>query len=179
MTEPGASEDIYLGRFVRPHGIRGELKLYASEDFWFEVLQSNQLYVERTQADGDVVKYPVHVESARPHGKQFVLKLEGVDDRSRAEEEVGASLFVDAAELDVDLPDHELPFQVTGMVVRTEDGRELGRVTAVLDSPGQRVYEVTGDNGVVLIPAVPAFIVGRDDARGEMTIRPIPGLIDE
>jgi hypothetical protein len=30
----------------------------------------------------------------------------------------------------------------------------------------------------VLIPAVPAFVVGRDEERGEITIRPIPGLID-
>jgi len=166
MTESGGTEDIFLGRFVRAQGIRGELKLYASEDFWFEVLQSNRLFVERTIADGDIVRYPVHVER------------EGIDDRNRAEEEVGGSLLVDRTELDVDLPDRELPFQVTGTLVRTEDGRVLGRVTAVLDSPGQRVYEVTGENGIVLIPAVPAFVVGRDEERGEMTIRPIPGLID-
>ncbi len=178
MTESGGTEDIFLGRFVRAQGIRGELKLYASEDFWFEVLQSNRLFVERTIADGDIVRYPVHVERARAHGNQFVLKLEGIDDRNRAEEEVGGSLLVDRTELDVDLPDRELPFQVTGTLVRTEDGRVLGRVTAVLDSPGQRVYEVTGENGIVLIPAVPAFVVGRDEERGEMTIRPIPGLID-
>ncbi len=171
-------EEIFLGRFVRAQGIRGELKLYASEDFWFEALESEHLFVERT-VDGETERRPVNVEDARPHGAQFVLKLEGIDDRNRAEEEVGADLFVDATRLDVELPDRELPFQVTGMLVRTEDGRVLGRVTGVLDSPGQRVYEVTGDaGGVVLIPAVPAFVVARDEEKGEMTIRPIPGLID-
>jgi 16S rRNA processing protein RimM len=170
-------EEIFLGRFVRAHGIRGELKLYASEDFWFEVLESEHLFVERT-VDGEPQRRSVHIEDARPQSTQFVLKLEGIDDRNRAEEEVGADLFVDATHLDVDLPDRELPFQVTGMLVRTEEGRVLGHVTGVLDSPGQRVYEVTGDAGVVLIPAVPAFVVGRDEEKGEMTIRPIPGLID-
>jgi 16S rRNA processing protein RimM len=177
MTTEG-SEEIFLGRFVRAHGIRGELKLYASEDFWFEVLESEQLFVQRTR-DGNVERRPVHVERAKPHGTQFLLKLEGVDDRNRAEEEVGADLFVDSERLDVPLPDRELPYQVIGTLVKTDDGRVLGRVTAVLSSSAQRVYEVTGDDGgVLLIPAVPAFVVGRDEARGEMTIHPIPGLID-
>jgi 16S rRNA processing protein RimM len=101
-----------------------------------------------------------------------------VDDRGEAEAEVGADLFVDVSRLDVELPDRELPFQVMGMTVRTEDGRVLGRVTNVLASSAQSVYEVTGESGRVLIPAVPAFIVARDSERGEMTVRPIPGLLD-
>jgi 16S rRNA processing protein RimM len=177
MSAAPDNDSIYLGRFVKAHGIHGELKLYASEDFWFEVLQSRELYAQRSNGD-DVERYPVRVESARPHGAQFVLKIEGIDDRSTAEGEVGAELFVDLSSLDVALPERELPFQVIGMSVRTDDGRAVGTVTGVLVSPGQRVYEVTGEAGVVLIPAVPAFVVGRDDERGEMTIRPIPGLLD-
>lgn len=177
MTVPPQNDSIYLGRFVKAHGIRGELKLYASEDFWFEVLQSRELYAERATGD-DVERFPVRVEQARPQGAQFVLKIEGVDDRAEAEREVGTELFVDLSALDVALPERELPFQVIGMNVRTDDGRAVGTITAVLDSPGQRVYEVTGESGVVLIPAVPAFVVGRDEARGEITIKPIPGLID-
>lgn len=171
------TQEVFLGRFVRAHGIRGEIKLYASEDFWFEVLESEHLFVERT-VDGKTERRAVHVERARAHGTQFLLKLEGIDDRTGAEAAVGDDLFVDAANLDVPLPERELPFQVTGFLVKTEDGRTLGRVTGVMDSPGQRVYEVTGESGVVLIPAVPAFVVGRDEEKGEMTIRPIPGLID-
>jgi 16S rRNA processing protein RimM len=177
MTESSEMESLYLGRFVKAQGIKGELKLYASEDFWFEVLESQELYAERTTGD-DVERYPVRVEASRPHGAQYVLKIEGVNDRGEAQREVGAELFVDLARLDVELPKQELPFQVLGMSVRTDDGRMLGTITSVLDSPGQRVYEVTGDSGVVLIPAVPAFVVGRDEERGEITIRPIPGLID-
>jgi 16S rRNA processing protein RimM len=177
MTGPANMESLYLGRFVKAQGIHGEVKLYASEDFWFGALASQELYAERANGD-DVERYPVRVEEARPHGAQYVLKIEGINDRGEAEREVGAELFLDLSRLDVALPDHELPFQVIGMSVRTDDGRAIGTITGVLDSPGQRVYEVTGESGVVLIPAVPAFVVARDEERGEMTIRPIPGLID-
>jgi 16S rRNA processing protein RimM len=107
------------------------------------------------------------------------MKLEGIDGRGDAEKQVGANLFIDMQEPDVDLPDYELPFQVLGMHVKTEDGRELGHITDVIASPGQNVYEVTAEGGnKVLIPAVDAFIVARNFDDGEMTVRPIPGLLD-
>jgi 16S rRNA processing protein RimM len=172
------TDRIHLGRFVKAFGIRGELKLYLSDDFWAEALDSNVLFVAR-EADDGATRLPVHVERAQPHGGQYIVKLDGCDDRDDAEEQVGADLFLDAKKLDVALPDRELPHQAMGMTVRIEDGRVLGKVTSVLVGPAQNVYEVTGDDGkVALIPAVPAFIVRRDDERGEIVIRVIPGLVD-
>jgi 16S rRNA processing protein RimM len=167
--------EVFLGRFVKAFGIRGELKLYASGDFWMEALASGRLFVAR---EGDAEKRAVAVEYAQRHQKQYIVKLEGIDDRNQAEGEVGADLFIDLQERDVALPDYELPFQVMGMHVRTEDGREIGTVTGVIASPAQNVYEVTGEAGKVLIPAVDAFIVARNFDAGEMTVRPIPGLLD-
>lgn len=169
------AHEVFLGRFVKAFGIKGELKLYAAEDFWFEALDSERLFVAR---EGDAEKRAVAIEYAQPHQKQYIVKLEGIHDRSAAEEEVGADLFIDIETLDVPLPDRELPFQVIGMHVRTEDGREIGTITGVLASPGQSVYEVTGESGKVLIPAVDAFIIARNFDEGEMTVRPIPGLLD-
>jgi 16S rRNA processing protein RimM len=168
--------EVHLGRFVKAFGIKGELKLYASGDFWFDALESQRLYVAR---EGQDDKRAVVIEYAQAHQKQYIVKLEGIDERNDAEKEVGADLFIDMQEPDVDLPEYELPFQVMGMHVRTEDGRDLGHITDVIASPGQSVYEVTGDGGnKVLIPAVDAFIVARNFDDGEMTVRPIPGLLD-
>jgi 16S rRNA processing protein RimM len=168
--------EIFLGRFVKAFGIRGELKLYASPDFWMEALASQRLFVAR---EGDEGRRSVVVEYAQAHQKQYIVKLEGIEERNDAEQEVGADLFIDMQEPDVKLPDYELPFQVMGMHVKTEDGRDLGHITDVIASPGQNVYEVTaGNGGKVLIPAVDAFIVARNFDDGEMTVRPIPGLLD-
>jgi 16S rRNA processing protein RimM len=170
-----SENDVFLGRFVKAFGIKGELKLYASDDFWMEALASRKLFIAR---DGDTDRRSVRVEYAQPHQKQYIVKLEGVEERSHAEQDVGAYLFIDLNEPDVALPEYELPFQVMGMHVRTEDGRDLGHITDVIISPGQSVYEVTGENGKVLIPAVDAFIIARDFEADEMTVRPIPGLLD-
>jgi 16S rRNA processing protein RimM len=168
--------EVFLGRFVKAFGIKGELKLYAAGDFWIEALASQRLFVAR---DADTERRNVTVEYAQAHQKQYIVKLEGVEDRRGAEQEVGAYLFIDIEEPDVALPDYELPFQVMGMHVKTEDGRDIGHITDVIASPGQNVYEVTAESGgKVLIPAVDAFIVARNFDDGEMTVRPIPGLLD-
>ncbi|MBI4720052.1 MAG: hypothetical protein HY770_02235 [Chitinivibrionia bacterium] len=49
----------------------------------------------------------------------------------------------------------------------------------MLFTPAHPIYEVTGENGVSLVPAVPEFIVGVNIEAGEIIIKPIPGLLNE
>ena len=75
-------------------------------------------------------------------------------------------------------PEAPRPWQIVGTKVRTEDGVDLGEVSSVIYSAAHDVYEVTGDAGSFLVPAVPEFIVAVDEASGVITIRPMPGLLD-
>ena len=171
------TDRIHLGRFVKAFGIRGELKLYTSDDFWPEALDSQVLFIAR-ESDPDNERSVV-LERSQPHGGQYIVKIEGVDDRTDAEEIVGEDLFLDGDEIDVPLPTRERPHQAIGMTVRTDEGRVIGKVTHVMYGPQQSVYEVTSDEGKVsLIPAVPAFVISRDEQKQEIVIRVIPGLID-
>ncbi len=171
------TDKIHLGRFVKAFGIRGELKLYTSDDFWPQALDSEELFIAR-EADPENERSVV-VERAQAHGGQYIVKIEGVDERGDAEELVGEDLFLDATQIDVPLPERERPHQAIGMTVRTDEGRVVGKVTHVLFGAEQSVYEVTSDEGkVALIPAVPAFVVSRDEAKKEIVIRVIPGLLD-
>ena len=171
------TQPIYLGRIVKAFGIRGELKFAGSDDFWAGVLESKKMYVQKL-VDGQVRRDELRLERYRPHGGCFIFKVAGIEDRNAAEEEVGAEYFVDAGELDVELPDRELPFQVIGKTVRLESGDVIGTIRSVVFSSAHPVYEVKTGEGVVLIPSVPEFVVGRDEASETITIRPIPGLID-
>jgi len=178
VPNPSPETGIYLGRLVKAFGIKGEIKFVGSEDFWIDVLRSQNLYMQQL-VDGRVEKRDVRVDRFRPHGLNVVIRIEGVDDRDAAEAIVGSEFFIEESQIDVDLPPDELPYQVVGRTVRLEDGREIGTITSVIFSAAHPVYEVRGDEGVVLIPAIPQFVVGRDEGNSEITIRPIPGLIDE
>lgn len=170
--------DIYLGRIVKAFGIRGELKFHPSDDFWEEVLESRklELYSERS---GKTTKLPFELVEKRPHGRSYVVKLKGIDDRNRAEELVGSELFVDEEVLDVALPHALLPFQVVGMTVKDEAGNVLGRVARIVYSAAHDVYEVERNGATFMVPAIPEFIVNVNEDEGEMTIRPLPGLIED
>jgi 16S rRNA processing protein RimM len=169
---------VFLGRLVKPFGIKGELKFVGSYDFWDDALRSKRIIMQREVGE-DVQARPVSIERARPHGDNYVVKLEGVDDRNGAEAAVGAELFFDPSTLDVALPDRELPFQIVGSRVKTEDGEVIGMISDIMFSAAHPLYEVSRESGKVLIPAVPEFVVDRDRAHGEITIRAIPGLLDD
>jgi len=173
-----AMPDVYLGRLVKAFGIRGALKFNPAADFWEGVLASKHLVLRTETADGSE-KREVVLSSSRPHGNGYVVDLEGVTDRNAAEDLAGSELFIDAGNIDVELPEKKLPFQVIGAAVRTPEGRVLGEVTNVIFSPAHDVYEVGGERGTFLVPAVPEFVVSMDADKREITVRTIPGLVGE
>jgi 16S rRNA processing protein RimM len=170
--------EVFLGRFVKPFGIRGELKFVGTDDFWPAVLESKQLEM-RWLENGEVQSRPFSFERYRQHGGHFVVRIDGVEDRSDAEAAVGGEVFIDYRDLDVAPPEEARPFQLVGRAVRLEGGRELGKVRSVMFSAAHPVYVVDGPDGEVMIPAVDEFVVGADEETGVITIRPIPGLVDE
>ena len=170
--------DIYLGRIVKAFGIRGELKFHPSEDFWQSVLESKHLMLHSPMDDG-VNTRPAVLQTWRPHGSGFVVELDGVKDRNDAEAAVGTELFIADDQLDVDMPDEPLPFQLLGITAKTESGEVLGEISAILRSKAHDIYEITGASGSFMVPAVPEFIISVDVSDHTMIVRPVPGLMEE
>ena len=81
--------DVFLGRLVKAFGIRGELKLDPTADFWEDILRSKRLVLRR-ETDGGIEERPRRAREFRPHGRCYVVDVEGVADRNAAEELVGS-----------------------------------------------------------------------------------------
>ena len=106
----------------------------------------------------------------------WVAHFKEVKDRSAAEALVGWDVLIPEAARAPLPPGEYYVDQLVGLEVVTDTGRPLGRMTDVIHSPANDVYET--DLGV-LIPSVSAFILGVDlDAR-RITVRDTPGLLDE
>lgn len=110
-------------------------------------------------------------------GRSPRVKLEGIDDR-----EAAAALrdeYVQVAEGSLAaLPEGEYyRFQLIGLAVRSEDGRDLGAITEVIATGGTDVYVARGPLGEVLIPATEQVIKEIDLGARTMTIEVIPGLL--
>lgn len=110
------------------------------------------------------------VATARPHRGRWLVRFEGIDDRTAAEGLRGTVLCA------VPLPapagaDELWVHQIVGAEVRGPDGRLLGTITAVEPNPAHDLLVL--DDGT-LVPAV--FVV--DHHHGVVVVDPPPGLLD-
>ena len=148
-----------MGRVGRPHGIDGG---------FFVENPSSRVAVFRSGAKLYAAGEPVKVVASR-HGSggRPVIRLDRHVER-------GAELAVARATLP-ELTDRDefYVFQLVGLVVEEEDGRQLGRVREVLEYPANDVLEL--DSGVSL-PLVEACVRQVDLAGGRIVVA--AGFVD-
>ncbi|MGC9348263.1 MAG: ribosome maturation factor RimM [Anaerolineae bacterium] len=163
---------LAVGRVLRPHGIRGELKIEVLTDYPERLVELDKVYIGESYQPHEVV-------SARPHKKAVLLKLKEYQDRNAAEELRDELVYV-AIEDAIPLEEDEYyEYQVEGLEVITDEGDLLGEVVDVLTVPrGHDVLVVHGPVGETLIPMIEDIVVELDLDAGRMVIHPLPGLLN-
>lgn len=152
---------IRVGQVVGAFGVRGAVKVMSLTDFPDRFEPGSELYLA-----GDRRR----VEWSRPQPSGLVVKLSGVDDRTRAEGLYGSFLEVPDEEL------RQLPegrwyhHQLLGLAVVTAAGRDLGTLAEVLTAPANDVWVARGAGGEHLIPAVADALVAVDLETGRVTV---------
>jgi 16S rRNA processing protein RimM len=144
---------IVVGKIAGPYGIKGWLKVVSFTDPRDNLLGYRPWRLARGgQIDA------VEVEAARPHGRVYVVKIKGIDDRRSAEALADAEIAIDASALPR-LPDNEFYWRdLLGMAVVLPDGALLGRVVELIETSANDVLVVESDTGRRLIPFVAAVI---------------------
>ena len=159
---------IPIGRVVAPWGIRGEVKVEVLTDFPDRFSCGEILYLQGRA---------VTIKSSRYRGNTAILKLDTIDSRNSAELIRGASLEVPFTELKP-LPKGEYyRFQLIGLEVCSTEGKSLGKISNVMPTGSNDVYEVSTETGSFLIPAIDDVVKSIDLDKGRMTIQIIKGLL--
>lgn len=159
------SEYLMIGEIVKPQGVRGEVKARpcTCDPERFEGLET--VYVER---DGCFA--PLNIRVNRLGADAVFLNVEGVTDRDAAEKLRGTKLYIDrahAVELDEDT---NFLADLYGLRGAVSDGRDLGKLTDVLQPGGNDVYVFKGPLGEVLVPALKSVVLAVDLEKGEMRL---------
>jgi 16S rRNA processing protein RimM len=166
---PSEPAFLAIGRILRPHGVRGELRVEIHTDFPERFGVYRRVYV------GPGYK-PYQIEAHRPHGGRVLLKLREVADRTAAEELRGQWVYI-AIEDAVPLAKGEVYLHdMLGLRVETVEGEQLGEVADIIETGANPVYVVRGLQGEILIPDIPDVIEEIDLPRGELIVRLIEGL---
>jgi len=160
-----------VGRVLRPHALRGEIRVLAYSASGRNLQRGRPVYLMGERRI---------IERARPDHEGWILKLSGIGHRNDVETLRGELL--EAADNDVLRDDDESYFlhELIGLrVVISATGEELGRVAEVLQPGANDVYVVRGEKGESLIPAIAQVIERIDVSGGEISITPLPGMLDE
>ena len=166
---------LAVGQVLRPHGIRGELRVKVITDYPERLGQHACFYLGYPDSPEAVRRYPV--EKWRLHKEVLLLKLTGCDDRNVAEELRGMLVQIPIEEA-VPLEEGEFyQFQLIGIRVETEDGEWLGQVVEVLETNANDVYVVRGPRGEVLLPAVEDVVLELNLQSRQMVVHLLPGML--
>ena len=192
---------VIVARIARPHGIRGGLLLEAETDHAEALFRAGRRLdlidaasdaragaAARADAGADAradagaptgAPRPraLTVETARPHGRRWLVEVREVADRTTAEKLRGARLGVPREELP-NLPDGGyLLHDLIGMSVCDAD-MTIGVIREVYDQPGAPLLALDVDGRERLIPFEAELVVELDFEAGEVHMKLPAGLLD-
>ena len=172
-TRPSGSalRFLVIARIMGPVGTDGVVRARLLTDFPEHFSQLTTVHL------GDNLR-PHRVELVRFDSTTVDLKIDGIEDaaQARALRDQEIQIPIDQA---MPLPPEQYYWhQIIGLVVHTDDGRNLGEVTDVLRTGANDVYVVGRGNEELLIPAIEDVIVSIDVPGVAMTVHLIPGLED-
>ena len=170
---------LLVGRVVRAHGVRGEIKVLPETDDAERLRELEAVYI----GAGAETAARYDVAGTRPQptkrGLLLVFQLEGVAVREEAEALRGLPVFAREEDLPPLAEDEFFLHDLVGLGVETDAGEPVGVVREVLDLPAHPVCVVAREGKPdALIPAVPEFIVEVDLEAERLVIRPVEGLLD-
>lgn len=164
MAQPGF---LVLGRVVKVHGVRGEVKMACLADAWEPFRTLSRVWMG--PPDGPFQLF--RLERAQGRGRAVVLKLAGVETPEAAAGLVGHEVAVPRAEAPSPPDGVYYHYDILGLEV-LEEGRPLGTVREILETPAHDVYVVRGPLGEWMLPATRAHIRRIDVAAGCIEIEP-------
>lgn len=161
--------DWTIGRVVAPFGIRGEMKTEILTDFpeRFEELQEVAL------VSGSGETRVLNVQGARLHKGRVLLKLRGIETLEDVEAWRGAEVRVPRSAAVPLAPGDYYVSDLVGMEIVTRDGRRVGPVEDILQSPAHDLLRT----GEVLIPMVRAIVLEIDIEARRIVVDPPLGLL--
>jgi len=165
---------IGLGRISGAHGIRGAVKVRPDA-------AAATTDPEVFAALGEVVigGQTFAILQADRLKNQVLLRLAGVDTRSRAEQLTGRQVLGDRRRFPPLPPGEYYWFQLLGLpVYDVGDGALLGRLQEILPTPGHDVYVVVQGQRELLLPAVAEVVVEINLEEGFLKVAPTPGLLE-
>lgn len=177
-------DHVAVGKVIKAHGIKGEVKVFPysgyPDDFksYDEIMLCAAVPLGANRRDEPCVGEEYAVDRSRSQEKVAILQLRGVTNRDGAEALRGMELLIRKDKLPPLEVDCYYWHDLKGLTVKTDDGREIGRVTDLLVTAAHYILVVKGGGREYMIPAKNEFVARIDQEEGVLHITPPPGLLE-
>lgn len=174
---PNSESDFRrIGSLLKPIGLRGEFVLHGESDFLDWLSQRKVLYA----ATGSGMT-PWKVLSSRFQKERLVFRVDALPDRTAVEAARGTELYVTEKEAREALADPDFFYNsdLVGLnMIDATSGSAYGKVTGVLEMPGQNLLQVDGEKGEFLFPFTQPLVVDVDVSEGTISVDMPEGLME-
>lgn len=163
---------LRIGVISNTHGIRGEVKVFPTTDIpeQFENLESILL-------DTGKERLILEIERVRYFKNMVILKFKGYDNINAIEQYKGKDLLI-TREQAVPLEEGEFfIMDIVGSRVITDENKELGILTAVMETGANNVFVVKKTDGKeLLLPYIPDCVLNIDVEEKLIQVHMMKGL---
>lgn len=161
------------GKIVGTHGIKGEVRIDPWCDSPEFLCAFKKLFLD---ADGKTL---IEVNS-RPHKNITLCKIRGVDTVDEAEKLMGKIVYINRDDITLEKGVNFVQ-DLIGLDVKDADsGIIYGKITNVLQTGANDVYEITDENKkTYLAPVIDDVIIKTNIDDGFILIRPMKGIFGD
>lgn len=165
---------LEVGKIVSTHGLNGDVKVDPWCDDGNFLCEFEELYLD------SYGKEKIKILSAKVHKNIVLMRIDGVNSIEKAELLRGKVIFMDRNDVELSEGEHFIQ-DILGLdVFDVDTGTRYGKVTDVLKTGANDVYQVTSDDGKdYLIPVIEEVICKVDLNKNFMKIRPLRGIFDD
>lgn len=164
--------EVLVGEVIKPHGVRGELKVYPITDNPQRFKKLEKVFLEQNG-----VLQPFNLLKVRVYQDEIYLTLEGIETREEAEKFRGSAVKIDRTNVPP-LKEGWYYFELEGMQV-FEGEVCLGVLSQVLQTGSNDVYLVKGERGEICIPALKSVVKKVDVPGRRMEVELPLGLLED
>ncbi|MDQ5983778.1 MAG: Ribosome maturation factor RimM [Eubacteriales bacterium SKADARSKE-1] len=164
---------LEVGKIVATHGLNGEIKVAPWCDSGEFLCSFSNIYFKNGQEK-------IKVLSGKVHKNVVILKFEGINTIDTAKTLCGQIIYIDRDDAELNEGEYFIQDIIGIDVFDNNTGRYYGKVTDVLKTGANDVYEITSENyKKYLIPVIDDVIVDMDMDGGTLKIVPLKGIFDD
>ncbi|MCH5184979.1 MAG: 16S rRNA processing protein RimM [Oscillospiraceae bacterium] len=168
------SDKLEAGKIVNTHGLRGELKIIPWTDSPEVFEDIKRVYVIRKSGEECL-----DIKNIKYHKNNIIVKFEQINSIEQAEKYKNTIVLADREAFGELEEGVYFIADLIGCSVITDDGRDLGKISDVINTGSNDIYEVDKGGGKkLLLPVIDDVVKNIDIDKKIITVHLLDGLED-